>query len=132
MKFFKILITMLFIPLLFACSSKYQAPKTFNTPVQGMTKAQVKQAILGASTQGNAKLGTWTMQALDNNTIQARLFNRSYEVVVNIPYSAKGYSINYVSASSNLKNKRGDVHRNYNRWVNNLDAKIKKNLVKTQ
>ena len=128
MKFFKVLLTMVFITFLFGCAGKYQTPNNITTPVEGLTKEQVKKAILATATKDKAAFGTWKMDVISNNTIRGRLFNRNYEVVVNIPYSAKGYSINYVSVSNNLKNGQGNVHRNYNRWINNLDTKIKQNI----
>ncbi|MCX8601101.1 MULTISPECIES: hypothetical protein [unclassified Gilliamella] len=132
MKIIKLIITTLFITTLLGCASKFQAPKNVTTPVQGVTKEQVKQAILNTSTNGRSAFGTWKFQSVDNNNIRGSLFNRKFEVVVNIPYSANGYSIEYVSASDNLKDKRGNVHRNYNRWINNLDARIRENIFKTK
>ncbi|OCG02253.1 hypothetical protein [Gilliamella sp. wkB112] len=128
MKFIKILLTMMFITFLFGCSSKYQAPHNITTPVEGLTKEQVKKAILASATKGESTFGTWKMESIDQNTIRGHLFNRKFEAVVNIPYSATSYSINYVSVSDNLKSKNGNVHRNYNRWINNLDVKIKQNI----
>ncbi|OCG25436.1 hypothetical protein A9G11_02070, partial [Gilliamella sp. wkB108] len=123
MKFLKIILTMVFVTFLFGCSSKYQSPQNIHTPVEGVTKEQVRKAILATTTKEQSNFGTWKMEPIDKNTIRGHLFNRNYEVVVNIPYSATGYSINYVSVSNNLKNSHGNVHRNYNRWINNLDTK---------
>ncbi|WP_392558864.1 hypothetical protein [Orbus mooreae] len=128
MKFLKIVLSVMFAVVLFGCSSKYQEPQQFNTPVTGLTKEQVKAAILGAGTTDDATFGVWKMKVIDNNTIEGTLFNRGYEAVVSIPYSAKGYEIKYVSASDNLKDKAGHIHRNYNRWVNNLNVKIQQNI----
>ncbi|GAA5114855.1 lipoprotein [Orbus sasakiae] len=128
MKFWKIALSTIFAITLFGCAGKYQAPQEFNTTVTDVSKAQVKSAILASGTTGKSTFGTWRMKDVNDNTIQATLFNRGYEIVVNIPYSAKGYSIKYVSASDNLKDKNGNVHRNYNRWVNNLNTKIKQNI----
>lgn len=132
MKFLKFIIAAVFVSLLFGCSGKYQQPQNFNTPVQGLTKQQVKNAILDSATKGRAAFGSWKLESINSNTIRGYLYNRKFKVVVNIPYSAKGYSINYVSVSDNLKDSRGNVHRNYNRWVNNLDAKIRENIFKAK
>lgn len=132
MKFLKILLTTIFVTFLVGCASKYQAPRNINTPVEGVTKEQVKNAILATTTKGAATFGTWKMESIDKNTIRGHLFNRNFEAVVNIPYSATGYSINYVSVSDNLKDKRGNVHHNYNRWINNLDVKIKENIFRAK
>jgi hypothetical protein len=132
MKFLKYVVSALLFSLLIGCAGKYQEPKNITTLVDGLTKEQVKKAILASATNGRAAFGTWKMDVIDSNTIRGRLFNRKFEVVVNIPYSAKNYSINYVSVSNNLKNGHGQIHRNYNRWINNLDAKIQENIFRTK
>ena len=128
MKFIKLISTLFFMSILIGCSSKYQQPENIQTPVQGLTKQQVKKAILDVSKQDNFSFGVWKLEAIDDNTIHGRLLNRKFQADVNIPYSAQGYSINFVSVSSNLKDKNGKVHRNYNRWIKNLDKKIQDNI----
>lgn len=124
MKFWKIVLTTVFALALFGCANKYTAPRDFSYQVTGLTKAQVQSAILDA---GRADRG-WALKAINDSTIQGSLFNRGYEAKVNIAYSASGYTISYVSASDNLKDRHGNVHRNYNRWVNNLDQDIRHNI----
>ncbi len=132
MKFFKYIAAFFLVSLLFGCVGRYQAPNNITTPVNGLTKAQVKQAILDNGTKGKAAFGTWKMVVLNSNTIRGHLFNRKFEIVVDIPYSATGYSINYVSVNPNLQGSNGKVHRNYNRWVNNLDVKIRESLFRAK
>ncbi|TOO24649.1 hypothetical protein CGH40_22300, partial [Vibrio parahaemolyticus] len=43
------------------------------------------------------------------------------------PYNNKYYSIIYLN-SVNLKASDGKIHRNYNRWVNNLNVDIQRAL----
>lgn len=128
MRFFKYIAAFFLVSLLFGCAGKYQTPKNITTPVNGLTKAQVKQAILDCETKSKASFGSWKMEVLNSNTIRGHLFNRKFEVIVDILYSATSYSINYVSVSPNLQGSSGKVHRNYNRWVNNLDVKIRESL----
>ncbi|TSJ89530.1 hypothetical protein FPQ14_08550 [Gilliamella apicola] len=132
MRFVKYIAAFFLVSLLFGCAGKYQTPKNITTPVNGLTKAQVKQAILDSETKGKAAFGTWKMEVLNSNTIRGHLFNRKFEVIVDIPYSATSYSINYVSVSPNLQDSSGKVHRNYNRWVNNLDVKIRESIFRTK
>ena len=80
--------------------------------------AQVKTAIMNAG----ASLG-WQMAAVGPGLIQGTLNLRKHTAVVDIPYSAKKYSIVYKS-SVNLDEKDGQIHRNYNSWVQNLSKKI--------
>ena len=128
MKFWKIALSCLFAILLFGCANHYQSPQDINTPVSGVTKEQLKNAILASGSQDTAVFGTWKIKEINESTLQASLFNRGYEVVVNIPYSVSSYSIKYVSVSENLKDSKGNVHRNYNRWIKNLDIKIRQNI----
>lgn len=128
MKFWKIALSSLFAILLFGCANHYQSPQDINTPVSGVTKEQLKNAILASGSQDTAVFGTWKIKEINESTLQASLFNRGYEVVVNIPYSVSSYSIKYVSVSENLKDSKGNVHRNYNRWIKNLDIKIRQNI----
>ena len=48
------------------------------------------------------------------------LILRTHTAEIEIPYSAGGYSIAYKS-SVNLQ-EGGNIHRNYNGWIQNLNA----------
>ena len=61
------------------------------------------------------------------DVIKGRLQARNHSADIRIPYSATSYSINYES-SLNLKASDGKIHKNYNRWVHNLDKDIQLNL----
>ena len=49
--------------------------------------------------------------------------------MVAIEYSPKTYSILYRD-SVNLDEKGGEIHRNYNQWIDNLDRAIRVQLEK--
>ncbi|MCP3897975.1 hypothetical protein, partial [Moraxella sp.] len=83
---------------------------------------QVKSAIFEAG----LKRG-WIMTPAGAGVINGRMASRGYSVNIRINYSASAYTINYVS-STNLRARRGSIHRNYNRWVNNLDNDIQLQL----
>ena len=83
---------------------------------------QVKQAILMAG----AKRG-WQMSTPQDGIVMATLTPRDHIANVKITYSSSEYKIEYVS-SSNLDENKGKIHKNYNRWVNNLDQDIKAQL----
>lgn len=93
------------------------APVAFNIPA-----SLVKQAILESGIDRG-----WIMTETKPGVIRGELFVRSHRAVIDIPYSYKSYSINYVD-SENLMENDGKIHRNYNRWVNNLDVDIRKKL----
>ena len=88
----------------------------------GHTEDQVKQAILRAGVQRQ-----WIMSQTAPGAIAAHQQARDHVVEVRINYSASGYSIHYVS-SSNMMASGGKIHKNYNRWVHNLDKDIQVNL----
>ena len=86
--------------------------------------AQVKTAIMVAGTS----LG-WKMDEVSPGLIQGTLNLRKHTAVVDVPYSTTKYSIVYKS-SINLDEKDGQIHRNYNSWVQNLSKKIGSELLR--
>ena len=97
------------------------APIVNANPVKA---AQVKTAILVAGTS----LG-WKMEEVSPGLIQGTLILRKHTAVVDISYSATKYSIVYKS-SVNLDEKDGQIHKNYNSWVQNLSNKIGAELLR--
>lgn len=93
-----------------------------STVSAGHTEAQVKNAILKAGAQRQ-----WIMSDVGPGVIKARQQNRDHVAEVRITYSPTGYSIKYDS-SLNLLASGGKIHKNYNRWVRNLDKDIQINL----
>ena len=91
------------------------------SPVQ---MSQVKSAIMVAGTS----LG-WKMVEVNPGLIQGTLILRKHTAVVDIPYSTAKYSIVYKS-SINLDEKDGQIHKNYNSWVQNLSKKIGTELLR--
>ena len=86
--------------------------------------AQVKTAIMNAG----VSLG-WQMAEVRPGLIQGTLNLRKHTAVVDISYSATKYSIVYKS-SINLDEKDGQIHKNYNSWVQNLSKKIGSELLR--
>ncbi|MBP2170881.1 hypothetical protein J2125_004073 [Erwinia toletana] len=95
--------------------------RTINTSAQ-YSPEQVKTAILEA---GLAR--KWLMTPAGPGVINGRYAQRNFSADIRVNYSATSYSINYVS-SQNLKAGGGQIHRNYNNWVNNLDQDIQLRL----
>lgn len=88
----------------------------------GHTTEQVKNAILKAGHQRE-----WIMTEAGPGVIKGRLQARDHFAEIKVTYSASSYSINYEN-SLNLKAGDGKIHKNYNRWVRNLDKDIQLNL----
>lgn len=86
------------------------------------TQEQVKNAILKAGVQRQ-----WIMSEVGPGVIKGRQQTRNHVAEVRITYSATGYDIKYDS-SLNLQASGGKIHKNYNRWVHNLDKDIQVNL----
>ncbi len=92
-----------------------------------MTLEQVQKCVVNAATKHQ-----WQIVRKDKNSVLLRYSrNAKWAADVKVTYSTKQYKIDYVD-SYGLKYKEanglGDIHRNYNRWVNNLNNTIQKNL----
>jgi hypothetical protein len=86
--------------------------------VASTSKEEVRKAIIRAGTT----LG-WQMRDNGGDALVATLQLRSHTAVVDIPYSAKAYSILYKD-STNLKYTGTSIHSNYNGWIQNLHRAI--------
>ena len=87
----------------------------------GFSMDQIERAIVSGAQRG------WTARAVEPGHIEARLVVRTHVAVVDIHYDESAYSITY-KQSDNLNYKAGKIHRNYNRWVRNLDLDLQQNL----
>ncbi|WP_126833547.1 hypothetical protein [Pseudidiomarina aquimaris] len=89
-----------------------------------LSHEQVRMAIIEAGAQRG-----WAMSDYSDDELHAELYVRQHYAKVRIPYSTEGFSIYYV-ASDNLDLSRDGkrIHRNYNRWVNNLRHDIQMNI----
>ncbi|MGB3127295.1 MAG: hypothetical protein WBB95_26085 [Pseudomonas sp.] len=66
----------------------------------------------------------WSVQRLSPQLVQAEITVRNqYYAAIDIHYTRNSYAITYRD-SRDLGFKDGKIHRNYNRWVNNLDSDI--------
>lgn len=85
---------------------------------QSPQENQVRQAILTAG----VGLG-WKIVDVKPGLLEGTLRLREHTAVVDIPYTTKNYSI-VLKSSTNLGEKDGQIHKNYNSWVQNLDRDI--------
>jgi hypothetical protein len=69
-----------------------------------------------------ASLG-WRMESRGPGLMRGTLDLRSHQAVVDIPYDPQHFRIRYVS-STNLNYDGTTIHRNFNSWVQNLQAAI--------
>ena len=71
----------------------------------------------------------WQIREEGPGKLVGTLMLRSHTAVVEIPYSAVSYSIQYKS-SIDLNEGDGQIHRNYNGWIENLDRDIRNELLR--
>ena len=87
-----------------------------------LSNEQVRSAIIRAG----SSLG-WLIKDEGPNKLVGTLQLRDHAAVVEMPYSAGAYSINY-RASVNLNEGAGKIHKNYNGWIQNLTRGINSQL----
>jgi len=89
---------------------------------RGASLQEVERAIVAAGTS----LG-WQMAPQAPGKVVGTLMLRDHRAVVDIDYTPKVYSIRYRD-SSNLHYANGQIHSNYNGWIQNLDREIRARL----
>ena len=87
------------------------------------TADQVRTAIVGA---GNS-LG-WTMTPAAPGLVTGRIALRGHTASIDVRYTPTTYSIAYKD-STNLDFGDGQIHKNYNGWIENLNRDIRGNLM---
>ena len=90
----------------------------------GLSLEQVEEAIVS----GSADRG-WTPKVIKAGHVEAHLYIRTHTAVVDIVFNTSAYSITY-KESSNLDYKNHKIHRNYNRWVANLNQALQRSLAR--
>ncbi len=89
-------------------------------------KPLTAEEVRGAIVRAGAALG-WIMKDVGPGRLTGTLLLRTHTAEVDIPYSASSYSITYKS-SINLQEAGGQIHRNYNGWIQNLNRGINAQL----
>ncbi|WP_246236208.1 hypothetical protein [Acerihabitans arboris] len=84
---------------------------------------QLKTAILQAGLADK-----WIMTPAQPGVINGRLNLRTHQADIRITYNANGYKITYVASKNLLADGKGQIHRNYNNWISNLDRDIQLKL----
>ncbi|CDH18220.1 conserved exported hypothetical protein [Xenorhabdus bovienii str. kraussei Quebec] len=118
----KLLISLACIAMLAGCARTAPILTPQTTIMTKNSLPTVKKAILEAGQKRK-----WVMNDVSPGIIDGLLKNRSHDVKIRITYTDKNYTIHYVS-SQNLKAHDGNIHRNYNRWINSLDNDIQLRL----
>jgi hypothetical protein len=93
-----------------------------NSSAKVLTTEQVRAAIIRAG----ADLG-WHVSDAGNGRLVATIALRKHTAEVEIPYSDTAFSITYKN-STNLDAADGQIHKNYNGWIQNLNRGILRQL----
>jgi hypothetical protein len=94
------------------------------TPGKTATSDNVRDAILRAG----SSLG-WTMRATAPGVVNGQIHLRTHSAVIDVEYTTKSYNIVYRS-STNLDAGNGQIHKNYNGWIENLNHAIRRELMR--
>lgn len=97
-----------------------------DAPVEVAGKALSAGDVEKAIIRAGSGLG-WRMRPVKPGLLEGTLSLRDHVAVVEIPYTNKSYSIKYKD-STNLNYSGGQIHQNYNGWVQNLDKGIRTQL----
>lgn len=116
------------LALLAACTSRpvlnVAAEPVIVTPGKTATDENVRDAIVRAGTS----LG-WLMRPVGPGVVNGSLNLRTHGAVVDVEYTTKSYNIVYRS-STNLDAANGQIHKNYNGWIENLNNAIRRELLR--
>lgn len=94
----------------------------------GVSAAEVNQAIKDAAAKRD-----WILKDLGNRTYEASYIARGHSVKVQLTYDKDRYNITYLNSTNMEYNgTEGTIHRNYNRWVNNLKHDIDLGLMQAE
>lgn len=107
-----------------ACTSKpVMTPKEVLVVGHDYSNEDIQQAIVSAAAQRG-----WTVRQVTPGLVLADITVRNqFYAAVNIRYSLSNFRIEYRD-SRELNYNDGKIHRNYNRWVYNLDKSIMREL----
>ncbi|PKR53121.1 hypothetical protein [Thalassospira marina] len=94
----------------------------FPDETQNLSMDQLQDAIIKAASSRE-----WTVKKLSTGKLMATYARRDHLAKVEIDFSQQEFSILYVD-STNLKYNGGTIHKNYNRWVNNLKVDIQREV----
>lgn len=70
---------------------------------------------------------TWAVKGDEKGVISAQIWVRSHSAKIKVHYNKKKITIKYVASENLAEKHKGDtvfIHRNYNRWIKNLENDI--------
>jgi len=126
--FLKLIGTTLFVLILTGCGGTaiYNIDNS-NTIDTKTSMKQVEIAIKNGVTRKH-----WSVKKVQNGLLSATINVRNKHIAtVSIPYTSKGYKIDYTSSEGLGYNMdKNTIHKNYNKWIRNLEKNINYELAK--
>jgi hypothetical protein len=114
--------------ILVAACAPVPVKNVTDTPVKSNKANLTSEEVAAAIKRAGTGLG-WAMLDDGPGKINATLRLRTHTAVVEIPYSTKSYSIRYKDSTDlRYDAEKGTIHKNYNSWIQNLDAAIQREL----
>ena len=103
-----------------ACTSKpLLQPQVALPPDREFSQVEMQQAIVAA-----LEARHWRVGRIDTGRINAAISVRKrHHAAIVVEYTPFDFAIHYRN-SQGLEYEDGEIHRNYNRWVNSLRAEI--------
>jgi len=126
MRFFSTLAVLLIAVTVAACTSAPILNVNDNAVTTASGKALTPDQVRNAILRAGSALG-WQLKDDGPGKLVGTLQLRDHTAVIDIPYSPSSYSIAYRS-SVNLQEKGGQIHKNYNGWIQNLTRNINAQL----
>ena len=119
----KFVLALLFGSTAFAMAGKYEPVYTGTVTIGGdHTMAKIETAIKKALVNRG-----WGIVSGERGNIKAKIILRGHTAVIDIQFDKKKVTFNYVSSMElGYREKGGQklIHRNYNRWILNLERDV--------
>jgi hypothetical protein len=112
--------------LVVGCRAAVPVYNVTDTPVAASKPNPSLDEVGRAIQRAGAALG-WQMKETKPGHMVGTLSLRKHVAVVDVNYSVKSYSIQYKD-STELDYDGGNIHPNYNGWIQNLDKGIRAQL----
>src|SRR5947209_11698579 len=114
--------------MLVGCTSKPILNVSNEPIVVASGRTASMENVRDAIVRAGSKLG-WQMTPASSGVIEGRLNLRDHIATVDVKYDTRSYSIVYHD-STNPNYQNGQIHSNYNGWIENLNREIQTQLLR--
>jgi len=123
----KLVLIMLFgltVPVLAGKTQPAYEPEIF---IEGNHSSEKIAQVIKSALSGR----TWAVKGEEKGVIKSQIWVRSHSAKIRITYTKKSIKIHFEASENLNESRKGDtvfIHRNYNRWITNLENDIKAGL----